>query len=184
MGQALGLADTGAATLGMIYMVSGLGTGLGPLFMRRWLGDAPGRLMTGISIGFVLLTAGILGLSVAPASLAFCSAHVLCARVGSGTLWVFSAALLQMIVPDRYRGRVFAFEFAMLTLTQSISIFAAGDFLDTWGLTVRQTTAVMGSLGILVTLLWLGFYWFARGKAETAVADARAAADLLDAAAG
>jgi MFS family permease len=53
--------------------------------------------------------------------------------VGTGAVWVFSAALLHLLVPDRYRGRVFAFEFAMLTLTQSISILAAGLLQDTAG---------------------------------------------------
>jgi MFS family permease len=183
VGQALGLADVGAATLGLVYVVSGLGTGLGPIFMRRWLGDAPGRLMTGITIGFALLTAGILGLSAAP-TLGFFLLATLVRTVGSGTVWVFSAALLQMVVPDRYRGRVFAFEFAMLTLTQSISIFAAGVFLDSWGLDVRQVAAIAGGVGLLVTLTWGLFYAFFRGMAQTAVVDARAAADALEAAEG
>ena len=181
LGAALGLVDIGAATLGLIYMVSGIGTGLGPIFMRRWLGDAPLRLMTGITIGFGLMTAGILGLSVAP-HMGFFLLATLVRTVGTGTVWVFSAALLQMVVPDRYRGRVFAFEFAILTLTQSISILAGGWLLDTAGLDVRQVTAVFGLLGIVVSLLWLAFYAANRGRAETAVADARAAADALESA--
>ncbi len=63
-----------------------------------------------------------------------------------------------MIVPDRYRGRVFAFEFAMLTLTQSISILAAGYLQDARGLSVREVTAVSAAAGVVVGLIWLMFF--------------------------
>ena len=174
VGRSLNLASAGAATLGVIYFVTGIGTGLGPLFMRRWLGDAPRRLMLGILFGFILLAAGIYGLSRSQTLLIFLIMSLV-RTVGSGTIWVFSAALLQMIVPDRYRGRVFAFEFAALTLTQSISIFAAGYLLDTAGLDVRQVTAVSAATAAVVAVLWGVFYYFNVAKSETAVAEARTA---------
>ena len=168
VGRTLNLAATGAATLGVIYFVTGLGTGLGPIFMRRWLGDAPKRLMFGILIGFILLAAGIYGLSLAP-TLPIFLLMSLVRTFGSGTIWVFSAAFLQMIVPDRFRGRVFAFEFAALTLTQSISIFAAGYLLDTAGLVARQVTAVSAATAAVVAVLWGVFYYFNVAKSGTAL---------------
>lgn len=165
----LRVEDGGTATLGMIYIVSGVGTGLGPLFMRRWLGDGRSRILLGISVGFVLLFVGILGLAYAASLSAFLSG-TLVRTVGSGTLWVFSAALLQILTPDRFRGRVFAFDFAALTLTQSISTFLAGFAQDAWGLDVRQVTAVFGWLGLGATALWFLFVWWARPLALTAVA--------------
>jgi len=150
--------DGGTATLGWIYFVTGLGTGLGPLIMRRWFGDASLRLRWGISAGFGLLALGIFLLSIAP-TLGVYTLGTLVRTVGSGTIWVFSAALLQMIVPDRFRGRVFAFEFALLTLTQSISIFWAGYALDTIGLSVRQVTFTMSLVAIAMGLLWLLFHF-------------------------
>jgi MFS family permease len=112
-------------------------------------------MMKGIGIGYVLLPAGILliaGSTLLPGFLA----GTLVRTVGSGTVWVFSAAMLQMIVPDKFRGRVFAFEFAALTLTQSISIVMAGVVQDVWG--VRPSTAVLGILGLVVALFWFAFY--------------------------
>ena len=175
LGSTLNLAATGAATLGMIYFVTGLGTGLGPLFMRRWLGDAPRRLMLGILIGFLLLSAGTFGLSLAP-TLAIFLLMSLVRTLGSGTLWVFSAVLLQMIVPDRFRGRVFAFEFAALTLTQSISILAGGYLLDTVGLSTRQVTAVSAATAASVAVLWAVFYYFNVARSETIVRELQPAA--------
>ena len=165
LAKTLNLADTAAATLGAIYVATGLGTGLGPIFMRRQLGDAPRRLMLGITLGFGMLAIGIFGLSIAP-TLGWYLAATLVRTVGSGMLWVFSAALLQMIVPDAYRGRVFAFEFAMLTLTQSISIFAAGYMMDSWGMDVRQVAIATAGLGVLVALIWSLFYLLSLSCAE------------------
>ena len=148
--------DSGTAVLGLIYFVSGLGTGLGPLILRRWLGDAPIRQRWVIGLGFGSMTLGLVLLGIAP-NLRLFSLGTLIRTVGSGTIWVFSAALLQMIVPDGLRGRVFAFEFAALTLTQSLSTFWAGFAQDTLGLTVRQVSLTMAIVAAIVGLFWLVF---------------------------
>ncbi|MGD2076751.1 MAG: MFS transporter [Chloroflexota bacterium] len=148
--------DSGTAVLGVIYFVSGLGTGLGPLILRRWLGDAPIRQRWAISLGFGLMALGLVSLSIAP-TLGLFSLATLVRTVGSGTIWVFSAALLQMIVPDQFRGRVFAFEFAALTLTQSISTFWAGFAQDTLGLSVQQVSFTMAIVAAVVGLSWIVF---------------------------
>jgi MFS family permease len=165
LGQMVNPQDASAATLGVIYFVTGLGTGLGPIFMRRWLGDQQRRLMLGITVGFVLLAAGIFGLGVAPTFPVFLAMSFV-RTVGSGTLWVFSAALLQMLVPDRYRGRVFAFEFAMLTLTQSISIFVAGYLMDTAGFTARQVAIVSAATAAGVAVVW-GIFFYSYMRRDT-----------------
>ena len=155
--QIFPLGGDGATTLGIIYAITGVGTGFGPLLLRRWLGDAPVRLRWAITIGFWVLALGILGLAAAPTFPLFGLATLL-RTAGSGTVWVFSAALLQMVVPDRFRGRVFAFEFALLTLTQSISIWWAGFAQDNLGWTIRQVTVGAGVTGLVVGTLWLLFH--------------------------
>ncbi|MCP4428457.1 MAG: MFS transporter [Chloroflexi bacterium] len=157
--ETLRIGDGGTAALGVIYMVSGLGTGLGPLLMRRWLGDAKTRLLWGITIGFALMGSGIAGLGLATTFSLFLLATFI-RTVGTGTLWVFSAALLQMFVPDRYRGRVFAFEFAALTLTQSISVMGAGFSQDNLGLPLPTIALRVGLSGLGVGLVWVLFHWF------------------------
>ncbi|GJM42135.1 MAG: MFS transporter [Ardenticatenaceae bacterium] len=169
LAETLRIEDGGTASLGIIYVVSGLGTGLGPLFMRRALGSRPPRLILGAAIGMVLVSIGIWGLGVAPTFGLFLLA-TLVRTVGSGTMWVFSAVLLQIVVPDRYRGRVFAFEFAMLTLTQSISILLAGIFQDSpaWGL--NQTALLFAGIGIIFSFGWASFYgWSRRNAADVRV---------------
>ena len=157
--QIFPLRGSGEATLGIIYAITGVGTGFGPLLLRRWLGDTPRRLLWAMTAGFWVLALGILGLSAAP-TLPWFGVATLVRTVGSGSIWVFSAALLQMVVPDRFRGRVFAFEFAVLTFTQSLSIFWAGFAQDNLQWSVRQVTAGMGVCGLVVGLLWFLFHLF------------------------
>lgn len=161
LAAALRIEDGGTASLGIIYVVSGLGTGLGPLFMRRILGSKPPRLIMGAAIGMVLVAVGIWGLGSAPTFGLFLVGTFV-RTVGSGTMWVFSAVLLQIVVPDRYRGRVFAFEFAMLTLAQSVSTLLAGVLQDSpeWG--IQAAALAFSGLGTLFALGWIAFYGWSR----------------------
>jgi MFS family permease len=163
--QWLSLENGGTATLGLIYVASGFGTGFGPLLMRRWLGDATRRILIGISIGFSLLTIGILMLGFVTSLPAFLVATFI-RTFGTGTIWVFSAVLLQIMVPDKVKGRVFAFEFAALTLTESISVLAAGYFQDTFAWSLARITFIFGWLGVGVCIIWLFFYLSTRKRLD------------------
>lgn len=159
----LQIEEPGTATLGLIYLISGLGTGLGPIFMRRWLGDSRRRMLQGIGLGFLLMLAGITGLSFAP-TLAIFLLFTFVRTVGTGTLWVFSAVLLQVMVPDTYRGRVFAFEFAALTMTQSMSIFVAGFAIDSLNLSAPQVALAFAWLGVVIIIVWGAFFATMRSR--------------------
>ena len=152
-----GISDPGTATLGLIYVVSGIGTGLGPLAVRHILGDTPRRLMMGVSLGFIIMTIGTAWLSAVDQLTTLLMATVI-RTLGTGTLWVFASALLQSIVPDRYRGRVFSFEFAALALAQSVSALAGGYLLDSAGMSMQGVMAVMATTSAVTTLLWLAFH--------------------------
>lgn len=150
------LMDNGSLTLGILYAATGIGTGIGPLVMRSWLGDSKGAQMRAILIGFGALTLGVFGLALAP-SLPWVLAATLVRAVGSGGIWVFATVLLQQLLPDHVRGRVFAFEFAALTLTQAISTLWAGVATDRLGWTVQQVAFSAGVAGIVTSALWVIF---------------------------
>jgi MFS family permease len=159
--QVFTLGRGASLTLGIIYAVTGIGTGLGPILMRHWLGNSRPRLVRGIMIGFALVAIGIFIISQSPDLLVF-SLGTLVRTVGSGTVWVFSAVLLQSLVPDEVRGRVFAFEFALLTLTQSMSILWAGVAQDSLNFDVFTISLVMSGLGVAVWLVWSLLAWRSR----------------------
>lgn len=147
----------GTLTLGLIYATVGLGTGFGPLLVRRWFGDDRNATLTAITLGFGLLTAGLFGIGMA-GTLVWVLLATLLRSLGTGALWVFSSALLQRIVDERFLGRVFAFEFAALTLTQSISVIWAGIAQDQLGLDVQQVFTATGVASLFVLGAWLVFH--------------------------
>jgi MFS family permease len=146
----------GALTLGLIYACVGIGTGFGPLILRARLGDSRPGMLRAVTIGFVAMTIGTFGLALAPA-IGWVLAATVVRGLGTGAVWVFSTVLLQLILPDGVRGRVFASEFALLTLTQSLSTLWAGFAADTLGWSLSWILASMGVTSIAVTLLWLLF---------------------------
>ncbi len=97
------------------------------------------------------------GLALAP-NLGWVLAATTVRGIGTGLIWVFSAVLLQILIPNRLRGRVFAFEFAALTLTQSASTLWAGVAYDNLGLTLSQVFISAGLAGTAITATWFLFY--------------------------
>jgi len=131
----------------------GLGTGFGPLLLAHWLGDSRSAMLKAITISFILHFIGIFGLGFAE-NLYMVSITTLIRGFGSGALWVFSSSLLQQLVDDRFRGRVFAFDFTMLTLAQSISTLSVGLAMDSFGLDIPIILFYMGCIGVITTLIW------------------------------
>ncbi|MBK8049705.1 MAG: MFS transporter [Anaerolineales bacterium] len=152
------LNGNGSLTLGLLYAAVGIGTGVGPLVLRNLLGDSKLAMQRAITIGFICLTAGLLGLALAP-TLPWLLVATTVRGLGSGGIWVFSTVLLQVLLPDHVRGRVFAFEFAALTLTQSIGTLWAGYAYDTLQLSISQIFVLDAVVSAVLLAAWLLFQW-------------------------
>ena len=59
---------------------------------------------------------------------------------------------LQRIVPDRIRGRIFAFDFALITLTFGISAVVTGVAANIYG--PRPVATWLGVIGIAYAVVW------------------------------
>jgi putative Mn2+ efflux pump MntP len=70
--------------------------------------------------------------------------------------------MLQSIVDNEYRGRVFSFEFAMLTLAQSISSMWAGIGLDQLQMSVQEVLRWTSLIGFVAFLVWAWFQLWMR----------------------
>ena len=154
--QIFPIGEKGAISLSIFYAMNGIGSGLGPLLVRRWLGDSRQAALWALTVGFALLTVGMFWLSLA-ATLPEAAVATLVRTLGGGSLWVFSAALLQMLVADAYRGRVFAFEFTLFTLSQSLSTLWAGLAQDALGLDVRGALYYTSYASLALLGAWLIF---------------------------
>lgn len=155
--------NNGSLTLGLLYCATGLGTGLGPLIVRRWISKETRSQLWAILGGLLALSLGILGISFAPSIVWVLAASFLRA-LGSGTVWVFSASILQSIVDDDYRGRVFSFEFAVLTLAQSISTLWAGIGLDRLGLNVQEVLFWTSGIALATSVAWAWFMVWSKAR--------------------
>lgn len=70
-------------------------------------------------------------------------------------LWVFSTVLLQMEVPDQFRGRVFAAELAFVTLVTSLSSYLTAYGLDHAGWSPRLLSFTLGAMFCVPAVVWL-----------------------------
>jgi ABC-type transport system involved in cytochrome c biogenesis permease subunit len=76
------------------------------------------------------------------------------AHTGGSILWVFSTVLLQREVEDRFRGRVFAAELALLTLTLAASNYLTGELLDRFGYSARGLAMAIGVFFMIPGIVW------------------------------
>ena len=148
------VAGGAAAGIGVLYGARGIGAGLGPIALRWILGQQPRALRRTIGPAFFVVGVFYVALAGAP-SLALASVCVLFAHFGGSILWVFSTVLLQLEVPDRFRGRVFAAELAMVTLVTSASSYWTAYELDRVGRSPRTLSFILGLMFCAPGLLWL-----------------------------
>ncbi len=154
------LAGSGTLSLTIIYLVAGIGTGFGPLVVRALVGDGRQRALWVITFGFVTFTLGIAAMGFVPTLFWFAVATLI-RTLGTGTLWVFSSALLQRLTTDKLRGRVFAFEFATLTFAQTLAVFWAGYAPDNLGWSLFETMRSLALIAVVTTAVWSFFQPFA-----------------------
>jgi len=148
------LAGGSAAGIGVLYAARGVGAGLGPIALRWIIGQQPQRLRRAIGPAYFMVGVFYIALSFAP-TLWVAALCVLCAHFGGSILWVFSTVLLQMEVPDRFRGRVFATELAFVTLMSSASSYWTGYQLDRAGWSPRTLAFALGGMFCVPGTLWL-----------------------------
>ncbi len=121
-----------AAGIGVLFAARGIGTAVGPIVARRMAGEGQQRMQASIGISFLI---GGIFYMLFGASTSFVLALIVLgvAHCGGSILWVFSTVILQRAVEDNFRGRVFAAELALLTLTMAASNYATGELLDRFG---------------------------------------------------
>jgi MFS family permease len=143
-----------AAGIGVLYAARGVGAGLGPIGLRWILGQQARTLRRSIGPAYFMVAIFYVALALSP-SLALAALSVLFAHAGGSILWVFSTVLLQMEVPDRFRGRVFAAELALVTLTSSFSSYWTAWELDRAGWSPRMLAFALGVMFCVPGLVWL-----------------------------
>ena len=137
----------GDGTTGLLLGARGAGVLLGPFLAKRLAARGTDGILLACGLaglvfgtGYVITgTATVVGLA---------AAGVLIAHMGGGMQWTLSTYGLQRATPDHIRGRIFAADFALVTLSMSASLLVAGAVAERTGPRL-PTLALAG-----VTFLW------------------------------
>ncbi|MCB0154413.1 MAG: MFS transporter [Anaerolineae bacterium] len=154
--QIFPIFGSSSATLGLIYVAAGLGTGFGPIVTRRLTGDNPLVMQWALLFAYLLSFVGFVTIGWA-ASLPLLLFGTFLRTIESGVNWVFSSAILQMAVPGKFLGRVFAFDFAMMTLAASLSTLWVGWAQDNQGLPPADIVYLLSLVPLVMATGWLAY---------------------------
>jgi MFS family permease len=155
--MATGPFHAGDGGTGLLMAARGLGILVGPFVANRLLsrrfGPAPlaGILLACGGAGLVFGT-GYLIVATAP-GLAVAALGALAGHLGGGTQWTLSTYGLQTAVPDHIRGRVFAADFALVTLSMSVAVLASGALAEVTG--PRVPTGLLAAVSCLWGVAYL-----------------------------
>ncbi len=144
----------GALGMGLLYGARGVGAGMGPLVGDRLTHGIESRMWKSIGFSFFLMGTAYVAFSFAPV-LPVAAVCVFFAHMGGSNIWVMSTTLLQLHSIDRFRGRIFALDMGLNTLSASLSNWFIGFGLDNWGFTPRQLARRFGAMLTTPGFAWL-----------------------------
>ena len=149
---AKGEFDAGEVGIGLLLAARGIGAIIGPFVGRAFLGEKDRRLFLTIGIALGVFGTGYMFLGVVPGLLLALPA-VMLAHIGGGAQWMLSSYGLQKIVPDHIRGRIFAFDGMLVTLTFGISSLVTGWLAEVYG--AQVAAVVMGGIAVVWAAAWM-----------------------------
>ncbi len=145
--------DSKDVAIGALFAARGVGTGIGPVLARRFFADRriwPTLLGSCVAFsGAVYALFGLLPWSYGLVLL------VVVAHSASGANWVLATVMLQERTEDLFRGRVFATEWLLVMLADTVSILLASLLLETGAIGLRAAFAVFGCTMIVFGFAWL-----------------------------
>ena len=159
----------GPLGVGLLFAVRGLGALVGPLLLRRvllrrnWLLPALAASMATYGLAYL----GVALVYWFPVVLGL----VVVAHIAGGGNWAMSNYALQAEVPDALRGRVFATDIMLATLSISVSQLIIGALVDS--VDVRVLLAACGATTLLYAIGW----WLATARLRAASPDPPAVPD-------
>ncbi len=152
------LGESGGLSLGLMFGLAGVGTGVGPILARRFTGDNYRPLCIAIAAGYLLCALGLF-ITAPLYSFEVVLLGIFLRGTGGGIVWVLSTQLLLQLTPGQVLGRVFGTEFAMFTFLGAVGATLSGLAVDSW-LGLTGTIWAMGLLCAFPFSLWLA--WMGR----------------------
>jgi MFS family permease len=150
------IGGSAAAGIGVLYAARGVGAAGGAFLVNRIVGRDPQRLRRAIGPAYFAAGTAYATLAIAP-NIWSAAATVVVAHIFGSLLWVASSVMLQLSVPDRYRGRVFAAELFAVTVMQAAISFATAGAVEWLHIEPRAMALWIGAALWLPGVGWLIF---------------------------
>ena len=144
----------GDAGIGILFAARGLGALIGPFLVRSIVGVSERGLIGGIAASFGIFAVSYALLPLAPI-LPLAALAVFAGHLGGGAQWTLSSYGLQRAAPDAIRGRVFSFDYGLVTLTITLSTLVAGFLAERFS--AAATTWTMVGLAAIAAVGWIAF---------------------------
>jgi predicted MFS family arabinose efflux permease len=144
----------GDAGIGILFAARGLGALLGPFLVRSIVGVSERGLIAGIAASFAIFAVSYGLLPLAPI-LPLAALAVFAGHIGGGAQWTLSSYGLQRAAPDAIRGRVFSFDYGLVTLTITLSTLLAGLLAERFS--PAATTWTLVGLAAIAAIGWIAF---------------------------
>lgn len=137
---------------GLMFGARGVGALVGPIVIRYFFGSSDGRLLN--TIGLTIMAWGLFYFFI-PFTLSLYLTVLLLflGHAGGGSQWAFSTYGLQVLTPDRLRGRIAGIDYSLYFLMNTISTLMIGYLTSIYGvLFVFKLFPVLGFI--------FGFIWY------------------------
>lgn len=137
---------------GLMFGARGVGALVGPIVIRYFFGSSDGRLLN--TIGLTIMAWGLFYFFI-PFTLSLYLTVLLLflGHAGGGSQWAFSTYGLQVLTPDRLRGRIAGIDYSLYFLMNTISTLMIGYLTSIYGvLFVFKLFPILGFV--------FGFIWY------------------------
>ena len=143
---------TGDFGTGLMFGARGVGALIGPIAIRYFFGSTDGKLLN--TIGITIMAWGLFYFFIPfSISLYLTVLLLILGHSGGGSQWAFSTYGLQVLTPDRLRGRIAGIDYSLYFLMNTISTLMIGYLATVFGvLFVFKLFPVIGFL--------FGFVWY------------------------
>jgi len=148
------IGGTGDAGIGILYAARGVGAAVGSFSVALIARSSSRTLTRWIAPSYVAAGAAYATLGLAP-NIWAAAATVILAHTFGSVLWVSSNVLLQMSVPDEFRGRVFAAELMAVAIVQSGCTYLTAVALDSLHVPPRTLAVLVGLALWIPAAAWM-----------------------------
>lgn len=154
-----------ALTMGVLLGCRGVGALVMPFVAERLSGRDVRGLGRALVVAFPVAAIGFFAFARAP-SIALAGVALFFAHGATSAIWIGSAQLLQVTVPNHVLGRVLAVELLLVTLAIAASGAAVGWLLDGLALAPRDAATALAAVLLVPFVLWT-FAWRRHASALT-----------------